>query len=45
MGVEGLGFMLSLAEAQATVLEEAEPVEAVEVGLTEAQDLVLAESR
>jgi molybdopterin molybdotransferase len=35
--------MLSLAEARATVLEAAEPVEAIEVALTEAQGLVLAE--
>jgi len=35
--------MLSLAEARAFVLGEAEPVESVEVGLTEAQGLVLAE--
>lgn len=35
--------MLSLAEARAFVLGEAEPVESVEVGLTGAQGLVLAE--
>jgi molybdopterin molybdotransferase len=35
--------MVSLAEARAVVLGEAEPVESVEVGLTEALGLVLAE--